>query len=165
MMRRLLLFIALGAPGAAAAQGAPATPYTRYAVAIAATADSVVGFLTSQVGDLADASAVEALASGATRMKRLTSEFAAVAPPSDLAAVHQGLVAALTLATSKADHAATLLQTAMNASDSEEQRTVAAQTAQRELNDLQSAIISYQAARERAARALGQHGATLPVRN
>lgn len=165
MMRRLLVFIALGVPAAAAAQGAPATPYTRYAAAIATKADSVVGFLTSQVGNLTDASAVEALATGATRMNRLTSEFAAYAPPSDLAALHQGLVTALNLAASKADRATALMRTAMNTSNSEEQRTTAAESAQRELTDLQIAINSYQEARERAARALAQHGATLPARN
>lgn len=165
MMRRLLVFIALGVPGAAAAQGAPVTPYTRYATAIATKADSVVAYLTSQVGNLTDTAAVETLANGATRMQRLTSEFTAYAPPSDLAAVHQGLAAALNLATSKANHATTLLQTAMNTSNSEEQRTSAAESAQRELNDLQTAINSYQEARGRAARALEQHGAPLPVRN
>jgi hypothetical protein len=164
-MRRLLLLVALGAPGAAAAQGTPATPYTRYAAVIVTRADSVVGFLTSQVGSLTDEAAVDVLATGATRMSRLTSEFAAYAPPSDLAAVHRDLVATLNLATSKADHAATLMRTALNTSNSEEQRTTAAETAQRELIDLQTAINSYQGVRERAARALEQHGVTLPARN
>ncbi|MFI5208610.1 MAG: hypothetical protein ACHQX4_11420, partial [Gemmatimonadales bacterium] len=161
MMRRLLVLIALGVPGAAAAQ-APATPYTRYAAVITARADSVVGYLTTQVGTLTDDAAVGTLATGATRMQRLTSEFAAYAPPSDLASVHHDLVAALTLATSKADHAASLMRTAMNTSNSDEQRTTAAETAQRELTDLQTAIASYQEARARAARALAQNGATLP---
>lgn len=112
MMHRLLVLIALGVPVAAAAQ-APATPYTSYAAAIATKADSVVGFLTTQVGTLTDEAAVGTLATGATRMQRLTSEFAAYAPPSDLAPIHRDLVAALTLAARKADHAASLMPTAM----------------------------------------------------
>ncbi|HTR21978.1 MAG TPA: hypothetical protein VMH88_14090 [Gemmatimonadales bacterium] len=164
MTRRLLLFLSLVAPGAAVTQSANA-PYTRYAAAIATKADSVVGFLTSQVGNLTNESAVATLATAAAQMKRLTDEFAGSEPPADLAAVHRDLVATLTLAASKAEHAATLMQTAMDTSILDEQRTTAAQTAQTELNDLQTAITSYDEARAQAARVLQQHGATLPGRS
>ena len=164
MKPRLLLFAALLAPGVALAQVAPAAQYARYAAAIATKADSAVGYLTSQVGSLSDEAAVERLATGATRMKRLTAEFAASTPPEDLATAHHDLVAALTDVTNKADRAATLMRTAMNTSNSDEARATAAESAQRELMDLRTAIGTYDEARSRAARTLELRGASLPLR-
>lgn len=161
MLRRLLSFVALVIPGAVLAQSS--APYTRYAAAIVTKADSAVGFLTAQVDSESNESAVGALTAGAVQMQRLVAEFAATEAPGDLAAVHRDLVAALNLASSKADHAASLMQTALDTAGTEEQRTTAAETAQRELQDLQTAIGTYQQARTRAAAILRQHGATLPV--
>jgi len=160
MTRRLLPLLALLAPGLAASQSSSAI-YAGYATAITTTADSAVGFLTAQVDSLPDATAVGMLADGAARMRRFTSEFAAVEPPAELAGVHREIVSALTLAAEKADHAMTLMRTAMDSSSSEEQRTTAAETAQRELRALQTAINAYQTARAQAARLLRQHGVTL----
>ena len=163
MKRCLLLLAALGAPGVATAQGTPAAAYARYASAVTARADSVVGFLTSQVGDLTNEAAVTTLATGTERMTRLARAFAATEPPADLAAVHGDLVAALTTAAAKSEHAVALMRTAMDSTASDERRTTAAVTAQTELTDLQSAINTYQAARQRATRIFAQHGVTLPA--
>ncbi len=163
MLGRLVPLVALVLPGAAVAQSA--TPYTRYAAAIVTEADSAVGLLTAEVDSQSNESAVGALAAGAAQMERLKNEFAAADPPADLAGIHRELLAALNLASDKADHAAKLMQTALDTTGTDEQRTAAAETAQQELQDLQSAITTYQQVRARAAGVLRQHGATLPVRN
>lgn len=160
MVRRLLSVLAVLAPGVAVAQGS--NPYARYAAAIVTKADSAIAFLTSQVDSVSNESAVAALGSVAAQMQRLTSDFAKVEPPADLASVHRDLVSTLNLAAGRADHAATLMRTAMDSSGSVEQRTTAAETAQKELQELQTATTSYQGVRSRAGQILAQHGARLP---
>ena len=161
MLRRLLPLLAIVAPVSARSQSPSATPYTRYATAIATKADSVVGFLTAEVDSLSNEVAVATLAARAAQMQRLTDEFVVTAPPADLAAVHQELVAALNLVAGKAAQAAALMRTALDSTNTDEQRTSAALTAQQDLQDLPAAIGSYQRARARAAQVLEQHGATL----
>jgi len=163
VLRRLLLIIPLAAPAAAAAQGDPATPYAIYAAAIAAKADNAIEFLTAETDSVASEIAVGMLTTGASQMRPLINEFAMTQTPAELAVAHRDLVAALNVAAATALHAATLLATAMDTTVDDDQRTIAAMTAQKELQDLKTAITGYRQARARTALVLQRHGVALPA--